>query len=311
MTGHRVLWAGIAASMVLGLAACTALVDRLKATPVGRITAQTPDQACDAPEQNDKRLTGAFLRNSAAAGENYVPMLIRGRESRVSIAPDLNINDLTQVREVEDSPVTIYQNIEGAGATLRPGFGAADTLPNVYDLNYASGDIGLAGPVVAGPGAFFFEIPSSGATIFAGKIALEVTTRDEAGAVQTVKTEGRFAMQAGYGSGSGTLTASAFEADLPFDTLSWSKLHLCGTRFISSGAGIVSVRKDDGPALQPFKADRDPATFRALFESALFAPVERPAPPVSLGGVFVIQSDNGTMTAVFLSDPVKEPEADA
>ena len=59
---------GTALGLMLSLAACLNIRERLAEQPVTRVTAQPVDQACDAPEQTDKRLSGAYLRQSDASG---------------------------------------------------------------------------------------------------------------------------------------------------------------------------------------------------------------------------------------------------
>lgn len=306
----RPVRSGIFVVLTLGLVGCGVISDRLAAQKIKRVTTLPADQACDAPEQNEPRLTGAFLRQSAASGSGFVPVLVAGRASRSAIDPDLTINEQSQTRETQDIRGTTVVGSKSGTAKRRPGFGPPDAVPNVYDISFEAQDITFSGPMVVGPSSFGIEMPSSGATLFSGRIEMDFTTQDESGAAQTVRAQGRFSMQAGYGSQSGSLTASGFDADLPFDTLSWSNLLLCGTRFVSGGQGIVTVQTEGGPPLAPFKTDRATAPFVALFEAALFAPQERPATPTSLGGIFVIQSDNGTLRAVFLSDQLPEPDAD-
>ena len=68
--------------LCVSLAACGSIRDYLDAQPVKRITAETADQACDASDQDDKRLAGAFLRKSSVAGETHVPVLLNGRNNR-------------------------------------------------------------------------------------------------------------------------------------------------------------------------------------------------------------------------------------
>jgi hypothetical protein len=303
--------AGGGAILLLALAACGTIRARLDALPTTRVTTVPADLACDAPEENEKRLTGAYLRQSDASGLTFVPVLVRGRENLNGLTQEVTVNDQSQTREVEDIRGTTFEGSKDAIAKARNGFGPKDVLPNVYDVTYEAKDITFSGPMVLGPGSFNFEIPTSGATLYSGRITIDLITQSEDGAQQQVRANGRFALQAGFGSGRGVLTASGFGPALPFDTLQWTNLYLCGTRFVSSGKGIVTVQKEGGPPLPPFKQGREPAAFNALFQSVQFAPRERPAPPVSLGGVFVIQSDNGTMTAVFLSDQKEVPDADA
>lgn len=301
-------------TVILTLGACGVIAARLAEQPVERVTGVEVTQACDAPQEIEKRLSGAFLRQSSAAGQNFVPVLITGRENANGLAPNFTFTDEAQTQEVEGIPGTVFQGPRKATSKEIPGFGTSGSLPNVYDITYGIGDITFSGPLVTGPGAFIYEVPSSGDTVFSGRIAVTVIRPTATGETETLKAKGQFAMRAGYGSARASFTATNFDAALPFDTLNWSNLFLCGTRFVSSGKGVVTVQKADGPALSPFKLDRAPAALTAVFESSLLATRDRPAPPAGFGGVFVIQSDNGTMTAVFLSDQppeLKEEDADA
>lgn len=295
----------------LGLTGCGFIADRLKDEPVKRVEALAPDQACTASEQTEKRLSGAYLRQAEAGGLAFDPVLITGRSSTNGLRENLSLHDKSQIRESSDVQRTTVIGTKKSVAKERMGFGLSGKLPNVYDVTYAINDINFAGPMVVGPSAVVSEIPTSGAMVFAGKVELSITAPDKTGELKTIKTAGRFAMKAGYATQRGSFSASGFDKDLSFDSLTWTNLFLCGTRFVSSGKGVVGVQKEGGPVLAPFKADRDAAPFGALFESSQFAPNERPAPPNAFGGVFVIQSDNGTISAVFLSDRVKEPDADA
>ncbi len=298
---------GTALGLMLSLAACLNIRERLAEQPVTRVTAQPVDQACDAPEQTDKRLSGAYLRQSDASGLTFVPVLVTGRENRNGLTEDVTIVDESQSEKVDDKRGTIAVGRRDAIAKARSGFGPVDTLPNVYDVTYSTRDATFRGPMVLGPGAFLDEIPNSGARLFSGRIAITLITQDDDGKQSERMSTGQFALQAGYGSARASLSASGFDGSLPFDVLQWTNLYLCGTRFVSSGQGIVTVQQDGGPALSPFKTDRAAPAFTALFESSLFAPEERLGPPASIGGIFVIQSDSGTLIGALLSDQPVPP----
>ena len=302
---------GLVAALLGLTAACGFVSDRLAALPLTRVATLPATQACDAPEEAQRRLTGAYLRQSDSSGLRYDTVLVSGRDTRNAPLGEITLNDRTQTREVQDARGTVFIGPEDAQTRPRPGFRFTDSLPNVYDVTYSIEAAGFSGPMVLGPGAVLAEIPTSGARVFAGRVALDLVTQDEEGRTTTTSATGRFSLQAGYGSAEGSFSASGFSAALPFDRLNWSGLALCGTRVISSGAGVVTVQTGNGPRVQPFKTDRAPAPLKALFEASQFPPEERPAPPGSVGGVFVIQSDNGTLTGVFLSDQpvvVEEPE---
>lgn len=306
----KLIKASVITISVLALTGCGFLRDRLKDKPVTRVQALLPDQACDATEQTEKRLSGAYLRQAATGGLSFDPVLIAGRSSGNGLAPDVDLNDQSQEREVADLRGTTFVGTKSATAAEREGFGPTAKLPNVYDVTYSINDADFTGPMVVGPSSVLSEIPTSGRVVYQGRIDITVTTIEEDGTQKTQKATGRFAMQAGFATLRGSFTANGFgDAIQDFDSLNWTNLFLCGTRFVSSGKGIVGVKKTaDGPALAPFKSERDPAPFRALFEAAQFAPTTRPAPPVGFGGIFVIQSDKGTLTAAFLSDRVATQE---
>ncbi len=301
------------AALCIVLASCATIRARLEALPTTRVTTVPATQACDASVQNEKRLTGAYLRQSDASGLTFVPVLVTGRENRNGLTEEVSVNDQSQTREVAGTDKTTFEGSKDGIAKALSGFGPKDILPNVYEVTYSAKDTTFRGPMVLGPGSFNREIPSSGGRLFTGRIALTLITQAEDGAQSEVSATGRFSLEAGYGSARGRMIANEFDVGLPFESLNWNNLFLCGSRFVSSGQGTVTVQTEGGPPLAPFKQDRDDAPFTALFESGQFAPEERPGPPVGIGGVFVIQSDNGTLTGVFLSDQpaIVEVEADA
>ena len=118
--------------------------------------------------------------------------------------------------------------------------------------------------------------------------------------------EGRFTASIGFGSGRSTFTVDALQvtsgAALPFATLTWGPLGLCGARVVSSGQGAIKLVAEDGRKVSPFLTGRAPTPLRSSFEAAQFAADDRPGPPGRFGGVFLIESDEGTISAVFLSD---------
>ncbi|WP_375229596.1 hypothetical protein [Roseobacter sp. S98] len=279
------------------------LPEFLKPTETDRLIGIAPAAgSCIAEDKDDKEMAGSLLRRSAAAGYDYDTVLLTGRSSNLGLAPRFSFIDRSAQVEERPSDSTPGVGSRKADASERGGFGTSGSLPNVYDVSYNIFDQEFSGPMVIGPGAAEIEIPSTGSVTFAGPIALELITADEGGTISVIRAKGRFAFTAGYGSGQGTFAASGFDAELPFDQISWTNLFQCGGRFVSSGKGVVTVQKGDGPPLPPFKTGRDAVPFRAVFESAQFAPEERPAPPVSAGGTFLIESDAGTLTGVFLSD---------
>lgn len=303
----------LAGTGLIVLATCGVIRAQLDARPTTRVSTVPVDQACDAPEESERRLTGAYLRLSDASGLTFVPVLVQGNENRNGLSDEVRLSDKSQAPDADSNRRSTFVGPNDAIAKPRRSFGNTGLLPNVYDVTFEAKKTTFSGPMVLGPGSVLSEIPSSGSVLFAGTISVDLITQDDAGAQSQQRSSGRFEMRAGYGSGRAVITASGFSPDMPFDTLQWTNLFLCGTRFISSGQGVVTVQTTDGPPLSPFQDGRDKPAFTALFESAQFAPEERLGPPASLGGIFVVQSDNGTLTGVFLADqpPVEEAAADA
>ena len=282
------------------LGACEGSVDKLKENETAQLVGLVLDQPCVVTRREGRRLAGAYLRQPKAA-LGFDPIFVTGKESRKALPRNLIFDD-SAVRRVR--PGQEPDTLEGSRrsvAVVRSGFAPSGALPNVYDLSYRADRIDYEGPIVVGPSAAGFEVPTSGLVSYTGRIELALITQDETGAVQTTKAEGTFSLAAGYGSGRAMFQASGFAPMLPFDSLSWSNLFLCGARFVSSGQGQVLVGAADGPKAPPFQSGRDPVPLKSIFESSQFAPDPRPGAPATIGGIFVVSSDAGTLTGVFLS----------
>lgn len=289
---------------VLALSACSwiPIPEGLRKKETTRVIALKPEANCDLAVIDDTALAGAFLRRSQAAGYSYDTVFITGNSSTLGLSGKLSFDDRTGADDGDDTTKTTFEGAKKATATQRIGFGPDATLPNVYDISYTNKGIDFEGALVVGPGAIGTEIPSTGAATYIGQITIDVITQTKDGGTNRASGTGQFTMLAGYGSKRATFTASGFDTDtLPFEALTWSNLFMCGTRFVSSGKGSVQVQSGDGIGQPPFKTGREQSPFTAVFEASQFAPQERPAPPTSLGGVFSIESDIGTITGVFLS----------
>lgn len=285
---------------VIGLlAACEGVVDKVKDNETAQLVGLVLDQPCVLTRREGRRLTGAYLRQPEGA-LGFDPVLIDGRLNRKGVQKNIQFDDtaLRRLRPAEDDG---FRGSRRSVAQKRAGFRSEPNLPGVYDLGYRTKKVNYRGPLVAGPSPTAQEIPTSGKAVFEGPVQLGLYQFAEDGAVTETTAQGRFRFEAGYGSKRGTLTVSGFSGDLGFDTLTWTRLYLCGARFVSSGQGQVRV-SSDGKARYPFQTGREPIPLRSAFEAAQFASVTRPGPPAWLGGVFVIESDQGTISAVFLSD---------
>lgn len=289
---------------LMALAACEGVVDQVKASQTAQLVGLVLDQPCVLTPREGRRLSGAYMRQPAVTPTAFDPIFITGRESRGGLPRSIVFDDTAVRRLRPDAETGGLEGSRRSEAAPRPGFAPTDALPNVYDLNYRAARIDYTGALVVGNSMAAFEIPTSGAQTFSGRIDVTLTTPLGDGTTSQTTT-GTFTLTAGYGSKRAQFRAEGLGAGLPFDSLSWSNLYLCGTRFVSSGGGQVKVQTGTAPPVFPFQGGRAPVPLRAIFESTLFAPEDRPAGPEAFGGVLVVQSDVGTITAVFL-DPLPE-----
>ena len=289
----------IAATM---LSACEGVVDTIKDNETAQFLGLVLDQPCNLTRREGRRLAGAYLRQPVVAPLGFDTIFVTGRESRAGLPTSIVIDDkaVRWLHQADNADALV--GTRRSIVRPRAGFAPEGSLPNVYSLAYGTGKINYTGPLVVGPGMAGFEIPTSGSQTFLGKIEVSLLTQAEDGTPRVSRSTGQFRIQAGYGAKRAQFRATGLGFGLPFDTLEWSNLYQCGTRLVSSGEGIVTTKSSEDIARVPFQDGRDPIPLISVFESSLFAPAERPAGPNAVGGVFVVQSDVGTITGVFLSE---------
>ncbi|WP_187428045.1 hypothetical protein ROLI_001610 [Roseobacter fucihabitans] len=289
--------------LAVALAGCGP-IEAFKASAVGERLGLAPITPCDVSKLEGKRLIGAYLRQVTVT-QGFEMFSITGVPRSTGLPRNLDFDD-SKIRRLSLSPDGALTGSRRSTITAREGFPKTATLPAVYDMTYRAERIDYTGPMVVGTSATGFEIPTTGRALYGGTVQLSMTRFLEDGSVQTSDSTGRFTVDIGYGSGRARFDVSALEttegAALPFDRLTWANLGVCGTRVISSGQGNVKTISAEGRASSPFVIGRALAPARSNFESMQFANQERPAPPGAYGGIFSIESDIGTLSAVFLSD---------
>ncbi|MCY4333712.1 MAG: hypothetical protein OXC60_03455 [Litoreibacter sp.] len=308
MGAYTVFKGSVLAVVSVALASCEGVVDDVKASPTAQLVGLVKNQPCVLTAREGRRLAGAYLRQPVAA-KGYDPIFVTGRITRKGLTRNVAFDDraIRRLRPLQDEDG--FEGSRSSIAVARASFGMRADLPKVYDLTYSTRKIDYEGPLVLGRSAAGFEVPTSGSQVFSGRVEMELTR--PGGEAQPLL--GQFTFTAGYGSKRGVMDVAGITgegaSDLGFIQLTWDQLFLCGTRFVSSGQGSLKAQTpDDGPVLAPFQTGREPVPLRATFEATQFAPPDRPGPPTSLGGVFVLESDVGTLSAVFLSEEVKAAE---
>lgn len=280
---------------------CEGVVDDVKASQTAQLVGLVLDQPCVLTPREGRRLAGAYLRQPTAAPDGYDPIFITGRENKAGLPRSVVFDDKAVRRMNANTQTGDLAGSRRSNAVPRAGFAAPNSLPNVYDLTYRADKIDYQGALVVGNSMAAFEVPTSGAQRFTGRIEVTLKTPNGRGGSISRSATGTFVMNTGYGSKRAQFTAQGLRAGLPFDRLNWTNLYLCGTRIVSSGEGEVTIASPNVAATAPFQSEGAPVALRSVFESSIFAPEARPAAPANIGGVLVVQSDAGTITGVFLS----------
>lgn len=287
-------------ALVLAQTGCAA-VDAVKDANLPELVGLADDEPCVLTRREGRKLAGAYLRKPEGDAQGYEVLFISGKESRSDLPRKLELDNRT-LRRLGGNP--LGEGLRGSSRStvkLRPGFRTSGEVPNVYDLAYRAAGVNFGGTLVVGSSPAGDEIPTSGAASYSGRIVVDLASpaSDGGTAAQGV---GRFTLTAGYGTQRARLTVDLAGAGLPFTSLSWDNLYLCGARFVSSGQGQVLVTDRAGKTAPPFQTGAEPAALTSRLEAALVAAENRPAPPQGVGGVFAVQSDLGTISGIFLSD---------
>lgn len=293
----------VGACLCLSLLSGCGAVEAVQTSKTFELLGLAPDEPCVVTKREGRRLVGSYLRQPTASAGSDV-FFVTGKESRKGLPRNLEFNDQTvrRIRPTDDGP------LEGARrsvATPIKGLGAAGALPAAYNITYRSERIDYEGPAVVGPSPTGFEIPTTGQVIYEGNVQLTLTAASDEGAPVTTVKMAKFTANIGYGSQQARFKVDASGTGLPFEGVQWSRLGICGSRITSSGQGQVFFVQPDGSRLVPFQAGREVTPLRALLESSQFASGDRPGPPDSFGGTFVISGDVGTLAGVFIATQPK------
>lgn len=282
-----------------------AAVNKVRDTAPLELIGLGPDLPCDVDRFEARRMTGAYLQvvDGSVGGITFA---ISGRvgPSKAPLPRNLAIDDsrIWAVRADSDGDLSGWRQ---STATPITALNTRDTLPLAYDLGYRVDGVTVSGPLVAGLPPVQDEIPLLGQATRAGGIVLTYTTLDDNGAPVVTEATGDFAMRIGYGSGRATFSANGFQVtsgpQMPFASMRWTQLGLCGARIVSSGQGIVSLVDSDGRRIPTLGSDADPTAGTLVLESSQFAAGNADNGPTDVGGVLAIQADTSSITAVFLS----------
>lgn len=281
----------------------TDTVNQIRDTAVLELIGLGPNLPCDVDRFEARHLTGAYLQIvDGSMGGTTFAVTGRAGPSNAPLPRSLAI-DGSKIRAVRANDVGGLTGWRHITATPIKALNTRETLPLAYNLSYRIDGVDVSGPLVTGLPPLQDDIPLLGRVTRAGGIALIYTSVDDAGTPTITEASGDFTMQIGFGSGRATFTATGMQVSngprMPFETLQWTQLGLCGARIVSTGQGIVSLFDADGARVPTMGPSADPATGSLVFEASQFAAAGNG--PTDVGGVVAIQGDASSITAVFLS----------
>jgi hypothetical protein len=260
-----------------------------------------PSLPCELSPREGRRMTGAFLRTPVAA-PGAEALYVTGRPSRVPLPRNISVDE-TGIRRISPEDDGRLEGSRRSELVPVSGFGSAERLPAAYDVRYRAEKVDFAGALVLGLSPTAIEIPGQGNLTAEGPIRVLWSVVGPDGAVRVSEARGRFRAAVGFGSGRTEFSAWGFSTlsgpAIPFASLRWTRLGLCGPRVVSSGQGLLTLFDGAGKRVPLFGADAAPGS--SIFESSLFARELRPGPPTGLGGVLAVTGDTGTLTGVFLA----------
>jgi hypothetical protein len=250
-------------------------------------------------------MTGAYLQVvEGSMGGTTFAVTGRARPSTAPLPRNLAIDD-SKIRAIAANEDGTLSGWSKSSALPIEDLNTRDSLPLAYNLSYRADGVNYSGPLVVGLPPIQDSIPKLGRATRAGAIEITYTSVGDDGQPAITTATGDFNLQIGYGSGRAVLTANAFNvtsgAPLPFGGMRWTQLGLCGARIVSSGQGVVSLFDSSGARIPTLGAAADPTAGTLVLESSQFAGSSTNDGPTDVGGVFAIQSDASSITAVFLS----------
>ena len=229
--------------------------------------------------------------------------VLRGDIAPIRVGRETNIQDLTMVHVDVDQPCVIDRFEVGAlaGGYLRRT-GLERLLRDVHGARYHP----LPGLSQQGRVPAPRALPTTGTTRYTGRATLDAQLTGEDGTVSEIAASGAATLSVGWGSGQARLSLSNLAPRdgaapaLPFVTLDWARLGLCGARIVSTGQGTFRTIDAEERRVRPLAGpDGDGPPARAIVESAVFAGADPAALPATAAGVFLIQGDGGALRGAF------------
>ena len=301
MTRLRRVWA--LPLLALGLSGC-GVVDKVLNTSIADLIGLGDDVTCDISERASRVLSGAYLRQIEGTA-TFEPFFVQGQPGMTGLPRFLTFDDLT-LRRLSEGEDGVLRGARASEATPIAALDGASANATAYELSYTADDITYTGPIVVGPHPAAEEIPNAGQVAFAGKALMTLRRFADDGSSEEQSLQGTVSFSFGFSSKRGGLRISDITVpgggSAPFAALTWSNLGLCGARVTSTGQGVAALRDAADTPLGLFGGTADPFTTTSILSSAFFANATRPGPPGSIGGVFVVQGDGGSLTGIFVAD---------
>ena len=296
--------------MVLLASGCGASIENARETPVAEALGIGIDRPCEISRAKGVTWQG-FMHAQPSPQEELSRSFISGKKSRNGLPRLLRFEETTIRRLTNREDARGLSGGHNSKLLIKDGFVQPGFPPSVFALAYQRKDISYVGPLVVGqsPSEQELDLATEAARL---EVMLSCTLwmfQKQGLLMKQAHTKRDFHYRQIYIRVGNTFLLTDILDDgaltLGFSGLAWDQLYSCAARIVSSGQGGIELRnqrvlENDQPG--PFETAISEGAIDAVFEAVLFAPMQRPAAPNRVGGVFLVYAGDLILRAVFLSD---------
>jgi hypothetical protein len=259
--------------------------------------AEAPVDPCPRADLPARRLVGAVIREPAGVGAFEI-LPVDGKTRRSGQLSRLHIGDYTfKARPGADG------GLDGRrGARAEPIAGLDARSLGAYAVSYTYDGDAYAGRVAIGLPAPGSMMATAGQGHYRGPVRLMVQDRRPEAAGGPVEVAGTADIQVRFGSRQVDMRFEGLAPQagaLPFESMSWTGIGMCGARVGSTGKGGFQALGAGGRAVNFVGAAAQSPGGAAALDATFYGFDAARAQPKEIGGVLLVQGDSGVISGIF------------
>jgi hypothetical protein len=263
---------------------------------------EAPPEPCPPSDLPARQLLGGLVRQPRDVSQ-FEALAAGGKAARSGSVARLTLGERSfRVRPTDDG------GLEGRRAHAAPIAGLTGRVASVsaWDVTFTEDGQDYVGLVAVGkptPGA---RVPTAGEARFSGPVDLRLQSAAAAG---EVRVSGTIDFDLGYGSQQVAMAihsmhvVGAAPQALPFAQLEWSGIGMCGSLIGSNGQGGFRTSDAEGRSVNFAGAGGGSPRGAAVLNAALYGVSDAKPSPAAIGGVLLIQGDQGVISGAFAAEP--------